>query len=83
MWGFDSLQGRQKEVLEMNDDQKHISADSADEEIQDEQSPLGHASSEPEDIDKTLEGVGLPSDEKGPHELNSQEVIDKADKNQS
>lgn len=66
----------------MRDDQKHDQAESADEEIQDEESPLGSATKEAEDIDKTLEGVGLPSDEDGPRELNSQDVINKADKNQ-
>ena len=67
----------------MNDDQKHQDANSADEEISDESSPLGSTtSSESEDIDKTLEGVGLPSDDKGPHELNSEEVIKEADQHQ-
>lgn len=35
-----------------------------------------------EDIDQTLENVGLPNDDNGPKELNSQEVIEQADKNQ-
>ncbi len=64
------------------DDQKHDKADSADEEIQDEESSLGHAPKDVEDIDETLKSVGLPSDENGPRELNSQEVINEADKNQ-
>lgn len=66
----------------MNDDQKHLDAENADEEIQDEKSPLGHAPEDVEDIDKTLEGVGLPNDDNGPKELNSEEVINEADKNQ-
>jgi len=66
----------------MNDGQKHADANSSDEEISDEQSPLGHAPEDVEDIDETLKSVGLPNDDKGPHELNSAEVIDKADKNQ-
>jgi len=66
----------------MTDDDQHNQADSADEEIQDGKSVLGHAPEEVEDIDKTLKSVGLPSDENGPRELNSQEVIDSADKHQ-
>ncbi|MBI2019955.1 hypothetical protein HYS94_00855 [Candidatus Daviesbacteria bacterium] len=66
----------------ITDDQKHEDAQKADEELQDESSPLGHASEETEDIDETLKSVGLPNDDQGPKELNSQEVIDKADKNQ-
>ncbi len=64
----------------MNDDQKHLEAASADEEMKDEVSPLGSITAEAEDIDETLESVGLQSDNNGPHELNSQEVMDKADK---
>lgn len=64
------------------DDQKHDQAESADEEIQDEKSALGHAPEEVEDIDQTLKSVGLPSDEDGPKELNSQKIIDEADKHQ-
>ncbi len=66
----------------MNDDQKHKVSEAADEEIQDGASVLGHAPEEVEDIDQTLKGVGLPSDEKGPHELNSEKVIEEADKHQ-
>lgn len=66
----------------MNDDQKHKIAEEADEEIIDEESPLGSAPQEAEDIDKTLKNVGLPSDENGLRELNSEQVIDEADKNQ-
>lgn len=66
----------------MNDDQKHQQAVEADEEISDEESSLGSAPKEAEDIDETLESVGLPSDNKGPHELNSQEVMEDADKHQ-
>lgn len=65
-----------------NDDQKHINASGADEEILDSESPLGHAPEDVEDIDATLESVGLPSDEAGPHELNSADVLNKADKHQ-
>ena len=64
----------------MNDDQKHTQAQTADEAILDEASPLGSAPEESEDIDATLESVGLQSDDKGPHELNSQEIMEKADK---
>ena len=66
----------------ITDDQKHENAQSADEEIQDEESSLGHAPKDVEDIDETLKGVGLPTDESGPRELNSEEVINEADKNQ-
>lgn len=65
-----------------SDQHKHDDAKTADEEIIDGASSLGSAPEDVEDIDKTLESVGLPSDDKGPRELNSQEVIDKADKNQ-
>lgn len=64
------------------DQQKHEGAQAADEELTDETSALGSMPEEVEDIDKTLKSVGLPSDEDGPRELNSQEVIDEADKNQ-
>ena len=64
-----------------SDDQKHNQADSADEEIKGEQSPLGSASGgEAEDIDKTQSSVGLQNDDKGPQELNSEEVIEEANK---
>jgi len=66
----------------MTDDDQHLKADSADEEITDGKSVLGHAPEEVEDIDKTLKSVGLPTDEDGPRELNSQEAIDSADRNQ-
>ncbi len=66
----------------MNDDQKHQTAPSSDEEITDEASSLGSAPEDVEDIDATLESVGLPSDENGPHELNSEKVLQEADKNQ-
>lgn len=65
----------------MTDDQ-HKKADSADEEIADGKSALGHAPEDVEDIDETLKSVGLPNDDDGIHELNSQDVLDKADKNQ-
>lgn len=56
---------------------------SADEEIADEQSALGSATnSEAEDIDETLASVGLPNDDNGPKELNSEKVIAEADQNQ-
>lgn len=64
------------------DDQKHEEATKADEELQDEKGALGHAPEGVEDIDQTLKSVGLPSDEKGPRELNSQKVLDEADKHQ-
>jgi hypothetical protein len=63
----------------MNDDQNPLSAD---EEITDEASSLGSAPEDVEDIDETQESVGLPSDEDGPQELNSAQVIEEADKNQ-
>lgn len=66
-----------------DDDQKHNFAADADEEVKDMEGPLGHAPEEVEDIDETLNSVGLPNDDKGPHELNSEEVIAEADKNQS
>lgn len=66
----------------MNDDQKHEEAVKADEELQDEKGALGHAPEDVEDIDQTLKSVGLPSDEDGPRELNSEKVIDEADKHQ-
>lgn len=65
-----------------DDPQKHQDGNSADEEITDGASSLGSAPEDVEDIDATLESVGLPSDDKGPHELNSQEVIDRSDKHQ-
>lgn len=65
-----------------NDPKKHDDAKTADEEITDGASSLGSAPEDVEDIDKTLESVGLPNDDKGPHELNSQEVIDRSDKHQ-
>ncbi len=66
----------------MNDDIKHQQAVTADEELGDEESPLGSMSKESEDIDETLESVGLASDKNGPRELNSEAVIDRSDKNQ-
>ena len=66
----------------MNDDHKHQDSLTADEEITDEASSLGSAPEDVEDIDATVESVGLPSDENGPHELNSAQVIEEADKNQ-
>lgn len=65
----------------VSDDDKHSQAISADEEIADSESPLGHAPEDVEDIDQTLQSVGLPSDDNGPHELNSQEAIEEANKN--
>lgn len=38
---------------------------------------------ESEDIDKTLKSVGLPNDDNGPRELNSQQVIDRSNKHQN
>jgi len=35
-----------------------------------------------EDIDETLENVGLPNDDNGPKELNSEKVISEADQHQ-
>ncbi len=64
------------------DDQQHEQAQTADEELQDQKGALGHAPEDVEDIDETLKSVGLPNDDKGPHELNSEEVIAKADKHQ-
>lgn len=67
----------------MNDDQKHQLANQADEDIDGEQSALGSSSaSEAEDIDATLESVGLPNDDNGPHELNSEQALQDADKHQ-
>lgn len=66
----------------MNDDQKHQQSNSADEEITDEASSLGSAPEDVEDIDETNKSVGLPTDEKGLTELNSEEVMAQADKNQ-
>lgn len=66
----------------ITDDQKHSDAQKADEQLVDESSPGGSAPEESEDIDETLANVGLPNDDEGPKELNSKEVIDKADKNQ-
>lgn len=64
----------------VSDEEKHKEAAGADEEIHDEESVLGHAPEDVEDIDETLESVGLPSDENGPRELNSQEAIEEAEK---
>jgi len=64
------------------DDTQHQEAQTADEELQDQKGALGHAPEDVEDIDETLQSVGLPSDEQGPRELNSQKVIDEADKHQ-
>ena len=66
----------------MNDDQTKMDPDSADEELVDQKSSLGSEPEDVEDIDETLDSVGLPSDENGPHELNSQEVLEEADKHQ-
>ena len=65
-----------------NDDKKHQQSDSADEEITDEQSVLGSAHEDVEDVDETVESVGLPSDDDGPRELNSAQVLEEADKKQ-
>ncbi|MBI2597556.1 hypothetical protein HYW41_05370 [Candidatus Daviesbacteria bacterium] len=65
----------------MTDDQQKR-ADSADEGITDGKSALGSAPEDVEDIDETLQSVGLPTDEDGPRELNSQEIINRADKDQ-
>ncbi|OGE38057.1 hypothetical protein A3B45_04005 [Candidatus Daviesbacteria bacterium RIFCSPLOWO2_01_FULL_39_12] len=66
----------------MDDDLKHKQAEEADEEITDEESSLGHAPKDVEDIDETLESVGLPSDKKGPKELNLAKAIEKTSKSQ-
>lgn len=55
-------------------DDSRVDPLSADEEIADQGV---------EDIDKTLSSVGLPNDDKGPKELNSEQVIEEADKNQT
>lgn len=65
----------------MTDDQKTI-ADSADEEIADGKSILGHAPEESADVDDTMTAVGLKGDEDGVRELNSEAVIDAADQHQ-
>lgn len=62
----------------MTDDQK-AKVNSADEEIADGESILGHAPKESSDVDDTLASVGLLGDEDGPRELNSEAVIDAAD----
>lgn len=62
----------------MTDDQKTL-ADSADEEISDGESILGHMPKESASVDDTLTAVGLLGDEDGPRELNSEAVIDAAD----
>ena len=66
----------------MNDDDQHNQADSADEEITDGKSIFGSAPEVTAELDTNLKEVGLPNDDEGPRELNSQEVIDRADKNQ-
>lgn len=66
-------------MINMTDDQQNI-ADSADEEITDGKSVLGHAPEESADVDDTLQSVGLKGDEDGVRELNSEAVIDAADK---
>jgi hypothetical protein len=63
-----------------NEDQDENDAESP--EVQDEESVLGSAPEEVEEIDETLESVGVPSDEDGPRELNIEEAIDEADQNQ-
>lgn len=68
-------------LFTMTDDQQTI-ADSADEEIADGKSVLGHAPEESPDVDDTLESVGLPGDKDGPRELNSEAVIAAADQQQ-
>lgn len=68
----------------MSDDElKHQQSQTADEEITDEESPLGSMPKESEDIDQTLKSVGLPNDDDGPRELNSQQVIDRSNKHQN
>ena len=66
----------------MNNDNQDDLGKGADEEITDGASSLGHAPEDTEDIDATLKSVGLPSDDNGPHELNSQKVLDRADQKQ-
>ena len=52
-------------MTNVSDDQhRHEDANTADEEIADQKSPLGHAPEDVEDIDATLESVGLPNDNK-------------------
>ncbi len=63
-----------------DDHQSQDAAKQADEEIADQESPLGHAPEDVEDIDETLASVGLPSDENGPQELNSEEALGEANK---
>lgn len=66
----------------MADDSK-TNQTAADEEISDGASSLGSAPEDVEDIDETLTSVGLPNDDNGPKELNSEEVIEEADKRQA
>lgn len=63
-----------------DDNQSMQAAEEADEEIADEKSPLGHAPEDVEDIDETLDSVGLPSDDNGPRELNSEKALEEANK---
>lgn len=65
----------------MTDDQR-AKGDSADEEIGDGKSILGHAPEESADVDDTLTAVGLLTDENGPRELNSEAIIGAADQHQ-
>ncbi len=61
---------------------KKVNSDTADEELGDQKGALGHAPEDVEDIDETLESAGIASDKNGPHELNSGQVTDQADKHQ-
>jgi hypothetical protein len=69
-------------MANFNDDDDLDALQQSDEQAADEVSPLGSTPNDVEDIDATMESVGLPSDEDGPHELNSQDVMDRADRDQ-
>lgn len=64
----------------MDENQKHKEPESP--QRHDEKSSLGSIPEEAEDIDETLKSVGIPSDDNGPRELNSDEVLGEADKHQ-
>ena len=63
-----------------DENQKHKEPESP--QRQDEESSLGSVPGDVEDIDETLKSVGIPSDDDGPRELNSDEVLSEADKHQ-
>jgi hypothetical protein len=54
----------------------------SDEQLGDETSVLGSTPEDVEDIDATMASVGLPNDNDGLHELDSQAVIERADRDQ-